>query len=91
MLVKRVFHKEEEKSCVSHRQTCNNDRVCPGWSKFQCHLMLVFVYSQVVLIGKPLEEVNKNKRSKISMLYEVASGQFSTCPGGLQYPDIISQ
>lgn len=70
---------------MSHRQTCNNDRVCPGWSKFQCHLMLMFVYSQVVLIGKSLEAVNTKKISKISMLYEVAYGLFSTCAGGLQY------
>lgn len=42
--------------CSSHKNTCNNNKFCPGWSKFQCHLMLVFVYSQVVLIGKPLEQ-----------------------------------
>lgn len=41
------------------KNTCNNNRVGPGRSKFQCHLMLVFVYSQVVLIGKPLEQVEK--------------------------------
>lgn len=39
--------------------TCNNDRICPGWSKLQRHLMLVFVHSQVVLVGKPLQQGNE--------------------------------
>lgn len=50
------------------KQTCNNNRICPRWSKFQRHLVLVFVYSQVVLIGKPLKHVNKGNTN---VLYTV--------------------
>lgn len=35
--------------------TCNDDWVCPGWAKFQCHLMLVFMNRQVVLVCKSLK------------------------------------
>lgn len=55
---------------LSWSQTCNDDRICPGWSELQRHLMLVFVYSQVVLIGKPLQHVNDNNRGKVHVLYE---------------------
>lgn len=47
----------------------DNDRVSPGRGKLQTHLMFVFVYSQVVLVGKPLErgwegEKEREKRGK---------------------------
>lgn len=34
--------------------TSNDDAVIPRWAKLQCHLMFVFMDSQVILIGKSL-------------------------------------
>lgn len=49
---------------LSVSQTCNDDRICPGWSELQRHLVLVFVYSQVVLIGKPLQHATRRTEEK---------------------------
>lgn len=45
----------------SNISTCNYDRVRSWWSELQGHLVLVFVYSQMVLIGEPLERKNSDK------------------------------
>lgn len=76
MLIEDIY-KETEQSCLFvtwTNSTCDNDRVCPGWSKFKCHLVFVFVHSQMVLIGKPLEQVKEKKIQKVSTLYKAASG-----------------
>lgn len=43
--------------------TCNDDWVSSGWAKFQCHLMLVFMNCQVVLVCKSLKR-NRNRDVK---------------------------
>lgn len=69
-LLGNFFQKKKKKKtvCTMRKRTCNNNRICPRWSKFQRHLVLVFVYSQVVLIGKPLEHVSKGNTN---VLYTV--------------------
>lgn len=44
-------------------KTCNDDRVGPGWSEFERHLVLVFVYGQVVLICESLEHIWRKQKA----------------------------
>lgn len=39
-------------------RTCDDDRVGASGAEFQCHLMLVFMNRQVVLVCKPLKRNN---------------------------------